>query len=392
MRQLRNWFFQITATATKRGNRFVNGDKPNLDTFKALVESTIFKTEADDRAKENDLSADLNTLNGHVVAATDVEAKANAAKPADRTLVAQPSQLPTVSASGSLTITAAEQPTLELTDEVILDEEIDAGETTRNSFIISIQSGLNTWLQTLTNFIVSIRSDFDTHIGPFNPGVTIDTLETFQELQARVDTNTTNIGDLTPGAIPTGTPVGTVTMWEKNVAPTGYLLLDGGTYLEATYPDLAAHYNGAYNTGSEAVGEFSVPDRTGYAPRGNKAGGIINGVGDVLGENRGSDTVGLSSNNLPYHKHDINNLTTTVDGDHTHTITIQAGDGSTPKSYVKESNNNSPRDATDIASASINGAHSHTVSGETAFNATTQTPVEITNPVFLVNFIVKALP
>jgi len=61
--QLRSWFSQITGNSSTRGTRFNNGDRPNADTFKALVDSTIFKTEADDRARENDLGATLSDLN-----------------------------------------------------------------------------------------------------------------------------------------------------------------------------------------------------------------------------------------------------------------------------------------------------------------------------------------
>jgi microcystin-dependent protein len=181
-------------------------------------------------------------------------------------------------------------------------------------------------------------------------------------------------------------------MWEKNTAPTGYLMLDGGTYLISEYTELNDHYNGAYNTGSEAVGEFSVPDRRGYAPRGYKEGGIIDGQGDVLGENRGSDTVGLTANNLPYHKHDINNLTTSIDGEHTHSATIQKGDGATNRNFMRQAGGADGTNTDDIVTLSDAGNHSHRVSGTTEFNTTTQQAVEITNPVFLVNFIVKALP
>jgi hypothetical protein len=192
MRQLRNWFFQITATATKRGTRLNNGDKPTSETFKALVESTVFKTEADDRARENDLGATLSDLNGHVVASTDVEAKNNAAKPEDRTLVVQPSQLPVVDASSSMTISSVEAPELDF-DDTILETEIDPDDTAKNRFLIKITDALTAWFQSVVNYIGEIRSDFDTHIGPLDPGATISSIGTFQELKERVKTNEDNI-------------------------------------------------------------------------------------------------------------------------------------------------------------------------------------------------------
>jgi len=280
-----------------------------------------------------------------------------------------------------MVITAPTEPSLEFTEGPILEDEIDAGEDTRNSFIISITSTFTSWLQSVTDFIVQTRATLTDHL-----------TNAFPVLESRVAANEVAIASLAGGTIPAAAPVGAVMMWDLVTPPVGYLLLEGQEIDQAAYPELYLHYGTSYNLGTETSGFFRLPNRTGYAPRGYKEGGIINGVGDVLGENRGSDTVGLTANNLPYHKHDINNLTTTTNGDHTHTITINAGDGTTPRSYVKESNNNSPRAATDIASASTAGAHNHTVSGETEFNATTQQAVEITNPVFLVNFIVKALP
>ncbi len=131
--QPRAWFFTITATATKLGLRFRKEDRPEQQTFENLTESTLFKAETDDRAKE-DTGGDPTTIVGHVVASTDAQAKANEAKAIDRTRVVQPSQLPTVEGENQ-----------DLTDWGItgtqLVEVADGGAPTRNQWIVRFQAG-----------------------------------------------------------------------------------------------------------------------------------------------------------------------------------------------------------------------------------------------------------
>ena len=94
--RLRAWLTAITGSAFQRGIRFRNGDRPNQATFEDLFASLLFKTEASDRAKEDVAGASLASLNGHVVASTDAQAKAKQTKVSDRTRSVQPSQLPEV--------------------------------------------------------------------------------------------------------------------------------------------------------------------------------------------------------------------------------------------------------------------------------------------------------
>lgn len=93
--RLKNWFFAITKTLSKRGTRFRDGDKPTQATFEDLLHSVVAKSESADRAKA-DTGAFSEANNGHVTLATDTQAKANEAQKADRSLVTQPHQLPTV--------------------------------------------------------------------------------------------------------------------------------------------------------------------------------------------------------------------------------------------------------------------------------------------------------
>lgn len=86
--RLRNWFFEVTQTISDFGTRFRTNDRPPQATFEDLLESTIFKTEPNDKATTDQ--------NGHVRIASAAEAKGNASQPPYYTSVIIPEQLPQV--------------------------------------------------------------------------------------------------------------------------------------------------------------------------------------------------------------------------------------------------------------------------------------------------------
>jgi hypothetical protein len=131
----RTWFFVTTVT-----NRFKSKDRPDEASFRNLTDSALFKAESDDRAKE-DSASPTSSLNGHVVAATDAQAKANQAKKTDRTLVAQPSQLPSVVADASQSIGAFTGQSITVT--------IDPAVTTKNSFLVKVSDIFITYVNGL---------------------------------------------------------------------------------------------------------------------------------------------------------------------------------------------------------------------------------------------------
>lgn len=153
--KLRNWFYTITATSIKKGSRFRNDDKPPQETFENLTDSVLFKSETGDRAKEKDGILPLEEVVGHVVAATDAEAKANTAKPVDHTLVPQTSQIPTVEGE-TQTITLIADP--DYVDDEITEVYLDPATTTRNRWIIRLKTEFIGWLQVVLNLL---RSDIN---------------------------------------------------------------------------------------------------------------------------------------------------------------------------------------------------------------------------------------
>lgn len=55
-------------------------------------------------------------------------------------------------------------------------------------------------------------------------------------------------------------PVGTVSAYGGDTAPTGYMLCHGQALNSADYPDLYAVIGTAYGTGDGSAGSFSLPD------------------------------------------------------------------------------------------------------------------------------------
>lgn len=135
--RLKNWFFTSTATATQRGTRYKNGDRPPESTFADHIESSIFKTEANDRAKEDEGS--FNALNnGHVTLATGAQAKAYEAQKTDRSLVVAPENLTEVSQGEADTIDDFEGETVEVS--------VDPTKEKRSNFLLRFTDGFKNWL------------------------------------------------------------------------------------------------------------------------------------------------------------------------------------------------------------------------------------------------------
>lgn len=185
--RLREWFDEITRQGSIRGTRFRNGDRPPRNTFKDLTDSTVFRSESEDRAKEDDGVLTLPELNGHVVAANDAQAKANASKPLDRTLAVQPSQLPTVSEDDDLTITGG-VPYVGETVEV----EVDPADTTKNSFLLRLSASFKTWLQDLMDFIDAQLAAINSAISALDVRVTQNETD-IQTNRTDIDSNDVDI-------------------------------------------------------------------------------------------------------------------------------------------------------------------------------------------------------
>ena len=140
----------------------------------------------------------------------------------------------------------------------------------------------------------------------------------------------------------------------------GWLLCDGRTLSIAAYPELYAILGTTY--GGDGITTFGLPDPT------DQVLGVA-GSTHAVGSSTGSETITLSTSQLPAHNHSI---TIDSNGSHTHTIndpghshTIPGGTvvGSSLTTATTNSNDSSSTNsATTGISINANGAHTHTAS------------------------------
>lgn len=134
--RLREWFFTITQTATQRGTRFRNGDRPPQASFEDLFKSIVFRSEATDRAKD-DAGAFNPENNGHVTMATGEQVKAYTAQPGDRTLAVGADQVTEVKDGADATIGGYTGNVVTVTKDTLNQR--------RNVFEITFDDGWVTW-------------------------------------------------------------------------------------------------------------------------------------------------------------------------------------------------------------------------------------------------------
>jgi hypothetical protein len=169
--------FDPAADLNSRGYRknFQTNGEPDEALMQDLTDSTPFFKESNDRAKES-AGGNLEDEQGLAVLASDTQAKDNESQLGDRSLVAQPHQLPSVDATETQTVGA-------LTDN-LLEVTTDGATTTRNNFLLRLKEGFRAWLDTL-------RGDVDINTTDIATNATNIATNT-----SNIDTNATNITNL----------------------------------------------------------------------------------------------------------------------------------------------------------------------------------------------------
>lgn len=155
IKQFKAWFFQLVPPVSRPdgstgGVRLRKGDQPSQQTLENLAVSATFSKESGDRAKVTTGSTDLGTEQGLVVLATDVQAKANQTQLSDRSLVVQPSQLPTVANSTGNADTITNNIDTFTGDALLIT--LDAT-STRNSYVGKLSTSFITWFSGVLNTI-----------------------------------------------------------------------------------------------------------------------------------------------------------------------------------------------------------------------------------------------
>jgi microcystin-dependent protein len=113
-------------------------------------------------------------------------------------------------------------------------------------------------------------------------------------------------------------PVGTIIMYGGPVAPTGWFICDGEEYSAVTYIDLAnalgfiSGNSSTYYYGTPTTGNFKIPDLRGQFPvmsTDNSLSGRTLAPNAIptgnLGSTDGNTEVTIQQENLPEHKHDM---------------------------------------------------------------------------------------
>jgi microcystin-dependent protein len=146
----------------------------------------------------------------------------------------------------------------------------------------------------------------------------------------------------TENFVRTWLPIGAIIMWSGNSVPTGWGICDGTNYVRTdgagnlTSPDLRGRF--IVSTGNNGVNNYST------------------------GNTGGSDSITLTTNNMPAHTH---TGTTDACGNHTHTVsnTVQSGSTNTGKEFDDQTGGN-PSEIdlinTYSTTTSTNGSHIHT--------------------------------
>ena len=169
---------------------------------------------------------------------------------------------------------------------------------------------------------------------------------------------------------------GVIQLYAGSSAPSSWLICNGQAVSRTTYAALFAVIGTTYGVGDGST-TFNVPNLVNKTVRG----------ASTVGSTGGSDTVTLSTANMPAHTHGVGSLATASGGAHTHTIaSYKSGSLSGSISYIETSS----RGAISTMSGVINsaGAHTHTISGSTASTGS-GSAVTITNPYVMLHYIIK---
>jgi microcystin-dependent protein len=374
-RKLRSYFAIVTRTATAAGTRFLKNDKPTQESFQYLRESTAFMAESADRAKGYVGSSDLADEQGLVVLATDPQAKNNQAQLADRSLVAQPHQLPTVTATETDAIDLATG-----TDYsgVSLTVTVDAGITTRNKYMLKLSTAFKTWIKTVIDEITTAATALAARVTVTEGDITTIVNTTLPAAIAAAAAESTPIGVIMPYIFPT--------------APNDkWRITNGFVVLVGDYPELHAALIAAGSPYGVSGADPLAPDTQNRMLRHTPLG---------IGTYGGSDTASLIEANVPSHTHTYSG-TTSAAGSHTHVIKLRLEQGaSDPESAVPINNVNYDPGAasdpttwrSDYTSADTAPNHDHTFSGTTSSGSGSGTAFSVLNAYIGINCIMRVKP
>lgn len=176
-------------------------------------------------------------------------------------------------------------------------------------------------------------------------------------------------------------PAGTVVAFGGTVAPAGWVLCDGSIRNgnDAAFSVLFATIGKTYGGGDAGTTSFNLPDL-----RGRTAIGAGLGTGLTLSRSLSAKLGTEAITQVPNHTHSVN-LPTTSSGNHSHTIPGWSASGGSIRRIDTAigSVGGGPYDT------STTGAHTHTVTGNTANNTGGVSSVDNLQPSLVLTYIIK---
>lgn len=203
--------------------------------------------------------------------------------------------------------------------------------------------------------------------------------DAMEAVQAKMGADNSGVATSLDYKMRINNPVGEITMWSTNSAPTGWLICDGAAVNRTTYASLFAIVGTTYGIGDGST-TFNLPNLVGRVPTGRNASDV---AFDVLGEQGGSKTNALGSSNLPAHSHSV------TDPGHTHTgnagraFVVQSlgtAGGSVSTSAGPHTADNAANTASAQTGITVGGGGNGTATGD-AFS--------VLQPYTVLNFIIR---
>lgn len=212
-----------------------------------------------------------------------------------------------------------------------------------------------------------------------------------------ITSNNTNYANLSWEVL---VPIGTIIQYAGDTAPSGWLLCNGTQVSQTIYANLFAVVAHKFAYVPYTSGQFYLPDFRGKVPMGYQFGAattpqVISSSSDhtmnigAIGNKGGFGTVGLSTNEIPKHTHTFTATTGTQSVSHSHSyerisitnVNIDEG----LKDPISCSKVTSSLQNTTSASAN----HTHSVSGTSAQNTSSEAAHENKMPYIVINYIIK---
>lgn len=219
--------------------------------------------------------------------------------------------------------------------------------------------------------------------------------DAIEAIQAKIGVDNSAVATSLDYKVRVWNPVGEITMWATNTAPTGWLICDGTPVSRSTYTALhnlmqAAGYPYGAGDGSTT---FNLPNLKGRVVVGRDS---ADADWNDLGEIRGSKTHTLTISEMPVHSHTQNAhnhsqvahnhsqnahnhviyMSTSSAGSHNHTYTWDDS-GSAQRGSGSLSTGSVPNSQTDNTSTA--GSHTHDVIGYSLDNTATNIEATATN-------------